>query len=202
MTPGLSGALGPLVVCHGKQGTYTRRKAVYNSEKLSPKQQAQLLKFGLANRFVNSIKELAMQSFFDPRGLHGQASAVSFTMRNAIAGEHPNFYLYHQMLYTSLGTLPGPINAQVVASNETLTYTWQNPDQYGIAKPNDLAIVVAYNETSNASYYLIGPAIRSQQMASLYLPAEKDQSLHTWLSFLNHSRTDASTSVYTGLINL
>jgi len=199
----LSGNLGPVVLCHWKGKPYLRKRPNYNPDNLSPAQKAQLAKFGLAGTFVNSIKELAKQSFFDSRGdLNPYNRAQSYTARNAVAGEYPDFFLTHEMIYVSYGNLPGANNPEVATTDEGLHFRWTNDRHPGMAKANDLVIVVAHNEITRASYFLVGPATRSMQEASLPVPGEKGEALHTWLGFINAAGTDASRSIYTGKIKI
>ena len=199
--PGLSGSLGQVVFCKWKDTVYVRRRPTYNRDNRSPKQLAQQEKYAVAAPFLQSIKELAKQSFFDPRSnVHPSNSARSLTVRNAIAGEYPNLYLVHEMLYLAYGNLPGPENPEVYAGEEAAHFTWQNQSLPGIAKANDAAILVAFNPETNACYYSIGGVTRSMEKGTLSIPVQGGQELHTWLAFVNASRTDASRSVYTGKI--
>jgi hypothetical protein len=121
---GFSGKVGNVVGGTWKGVDYMRSKASRRNFKPTQPQLEQQLKFALVVRFVQTITSLVEISFgnFAVRK-SGFNSAVSYTLKNAVAGAYPVYTIQYADALVSRGDLPNVL-APAVTSGAASILTW------------------------------------------------------------------------------
>ena len=201
---GFSGKVGNVVGGTWKGIDYMRSKSNRRNFIPTQPQLEQQLKFALAIRFVQTMSGLVEISFrnFAVRKT-GINSAVSYTLRNAIAGVYPVYTIQYPDALVSRGDLPNVLAPAVTSgAGSIVTWSWTNNSGVGIAKPTDKAILVAYCPATNQCIYTTGSASRSAITDSLNLAAFTRQDVHTWIGFISEDGQNVASSFYTGLVTV
>lgn len=143
---GFSGKVGTVIGGTWKGIDYMRSKSNKTNFKPSEAQLAQQLKFGLSIRFVQSMSGLVEFSFrnfaIKQTGIN---SALSYTLKNAVAGIYPTYNIVYSDVLVSRGDLPNALAPSVVSgAGSILTFIWMDNSGVGVAKATDKAILAAY----------------------------------------------------------
>lgn len=199
----LSGKIGPVVGASWRGINYVRARPKRGKTKkpLTVKQQEQHAKFILLQRFQMNMKELIMLGYKKHAvRMTEMNSALSFHMKNAVTGEHPDLQIVYSQILVSRGDLPN-VPAATVSSTATgqLAFSWKSNSKTGMAKDTDKAIVVAYcEELSSCVHQVIFS--RKEENAILGVPLFSGYTVHTWLSFITANEKDIATSIYVGKV--
>lgn len=202
---GFSGTVGTVVGSSWQGIDYIRSRPTYRKDRqFTTEQVDQQLKFGLVTRFSHSLADLLNLTYkrYSKRQT-ARNSAVSYLLKNAVAGSSPHFYLNYAKVLVSRGLLLGAKEARAMAGpGTTITITWGNNAGAGGAKTNDRAIVVAYCPELEQSCYAITAARRSSGTTSLEVSGFMGCRVHTWLSFMTENGKGMANSVYAGALDL
>lgn len=200
VTGALSGSIGPIVATSWKGIPIVRTKPKKGTKRKSTEAQAATrIKFGVATRFLRSMRDL-LEIGFQNEAIEktGTNAAISYTMKHAIKGNYPDFSIACDRVLISRGCLNNAATCTVSpAANETLQFTWTNAELTGKATLADKAILVAYSEEYGDLVYNTGPE-RGAGTAILEMPAFKGIKVHTWFSFISADEKDVATSMYCG----
>lgn len=198
---GFSGKVGTVVGGNWKGIDYMRSKG-NGSRNANPTQaqHAQQLKFALSMRLLQTMSALLAISFrhFAVKKT-GINSALSYTLKNAIAGTYPNFSISYPDLLVSRGDLPNVLApTATMGAGGVLTYAWTDNSGVGIAKATDKAILVAYCPELNQTIYTTGSADRSVLTDTLLLAPFTGRQVETYIGFISESNLNVAASIYTG----
>jgi len=195
----LSGKLGNVIGSDWKGIDYIK-SAPGPNESATPAQLATRLKFGIACRLMLPVKELLQVSFRNGKIKMSEFnSAISYTIKNALCGEYPNYYVDYSQLLLSRGDMPGVKNPSVaVDGKENIRFTWTNNSGTGKAKASDRVILAAYCEELLCCAYTIGSASRGDGSATLRAPGLSGRNVHAYIGFVTKDGKDIASSVYTG----
>lgn len=201
---GFSGKVGNVVGGNWKGIDYMRSKANRRNFTPTQAQLEQQVKFALAIRFIQTMSGLAEISFnsFAVRKT-GVNSAVSYTLRNAIAGSYPVYSIQYPDALVSRGDLPNVLAPSVApAAAGIITWNWTDNSGVGIAKATDKALLVAYCPALNQCIYTTGSASRSAVTDSLNLSAFSGQQVQTWIGFISLDSQNVANSIFTGEVTV
>jgi hypothetical protein len=197
---GFSGKVGNVIGGNWKGIDYMRSKASRRNFKPTQRQLEQQLKFALAIRFVQSMSGLAEMSFgnFAVRKT-GINSAVSYTLRNAIAGTYPVFNIQYPNVLVSRGDLPNALAPTVTTGpGSMITWSWTDNSKVGIARATDKALLAVYCPAFNQCIYTTGSAARNALTDSLNLGSFSGQDVHCWIGFISEDGGRVASSLYNG----
>ena len=130
-------------------------------------------------------------------------NAVSYTIKNALSGVYPDYYIDFSLLLLSRGDLPNvKTPAAAAQAGGNIGFTWTDNSGTGKAKPGDKVILVAYCEELFCCAYSSGSATRSAGSSTLKVPGLTGRKVHTYIGFLSADGKDIASSIYTGEIQL
>lgn len=125
-------------------------------------------------------------------------AAKSYNMLNALDA---NGDIDCTKICLTFGSLIGAENPSVVKDDAGLHFRWENNAANNWVRENDQVMVIAYNVIAQRAYFKLSGARRSDGMETIEIPAfEKDNELHTWISFIADNRQSIAMSSYTGNI--
>lgn len=201
---GFSGKVGNVIGSNWKGIDYMRSKSSRRNSKPTQPQLEQQLKFALVVRFVQTITGLVDISFgnFAVRK-SGFNSAVSYTLKNAIAGTYPVYSIQYADALVSRGDLPNVLAPAVtVGAAGLVTWSWTDNSGVGIARATDKALLAAYCPAFNQCVYTTGSASRNAITDGLNLAAFSGQDVHTWIGFISEDGQNVASSLYTGMVRV
>jgi hypothetical protein len=101
----------------------------------------------------------------------------------------------------TFGSLMGVANPVVLKDDVGLHFSWENNAGNSWLRETDQVMVMAYNVKDQQVYFKLSGTRRSDGMESIEIPAfEKDNELHTWISFISDDRQHIAMSTYTGMV--
>lgn len=197
---GFSGKVGNVVGSSWKDIQYIRsRPAKYNDAKTK----SQVKQRG---RFTLAMGSLRTFTPFLRVGFQSQASgrmtafnaAMSYNMKNAVKGEKENVALDYVSVRVARGDLEGATGIRAEVVDGALHVNWDSTAS-GNARPDDVAMVLAYNPAKELSVYDLNGGKRAASTAVLPLPSDwEGDALHAYLVFKSADGADVSESVYLG----
>lgn len=201
---GFSGKVGNVVGGTWKGIDYMRSKSNRTNFNPSQAQLEQQLKFGLSIRFVQSMSGLVEMSFRNYAiKMTGINSALSYTLKNAVAGVYPIYNIVYSDVLVSRGDLPNVLGPAVVSGVGSLvSFSWTDNSGVGIAKPTDKAILAGYCPAFNQCIYTTGSASRSALTDELNLSTFSGQLVETYIGFVSQDGRNIASSLYTGQVTV
>ena len=125
-------------------------------------------------------------------------AAKSYNMLNALDA---NGEIDCAKVCLTLGSLLGAEKPNVVKDDVGLHFSWENNTANNSIRETDQVMVIAYNVKAQRTYFKLSGARRIDGMETIEIPAfEKDNELHTWISFISDDRQSIAMSSYTGNI--
>lgn len=116
----------------------------------------------------------------------------------ALKGEYPDVEIDYAKAIFSLGEMP-LTEVKVAMIEAGLVFSWDPDYQAKGINPTDRVMMIAYCPEKKYAFFEIDGARRKE--GSDYLPLlrySKKVKIHTYVSFISASRTNISTTVYTG----
>lgn len=201
---GFSGKVGNVVGGTWKGIDYMRSKSNRTNFNPSQAQLEQQLKFGLSIRFVQSMSGLLEMSFRNYAiKMTGINSALSYTLKNAVAGVYPIYNIVYSDVLVSRGDLPNVLGPAVVSGVGSLvSFSWTDNSGVGIAKPTDKAILAGYCPAFNQCIYTTGSASRNALTDELNLSTFSGQLVETYIGFVSQDGRNIASSLYTGQVTV
>lgn len=175
-------------------------------------QQQQRGKFSVVLRFVQAhIQQI--RTGFKPwaDNITAYNAAMSYNLKYATTGEHPNRSIDYKKVLISRGDLPVVDNLMAsVAGPGSLLLEWAGSTLLAGAHPRDKLMVSVYNETDNVSLAYDSVAERAACSADLDTPAEWAGKTVQVLVFLIavaaygavESKSQVSNTVWAGTVEL
>jgi hypothetical protein len=200
---GARGAVGSLVFGKWKGKRTVRMKAIRTSKSFTEQQQIQREKFSIASRFINSMTGLLKITYADQaKNMSGNNAAFAKVIKNKITGVYPNLAIDYASVLIAAGSLVGVGQPATVSAgtNGILTFNWADNSGVGEGKPDDLIVLVAYSEELAATDFVIGPATREANTATMNASRLLGKEVHTWLTVISPDKV--ANSVYTGKVTV
>ena len=127
--------------------------------------------------------------------------AMSYNLRNAIAGEFPAFKINYALVAMGVGDLLN-LEKPTISSESTgrLTFSWKDNSNEGSARATDQSFAALYcEELQRWEIRNEGPQ-RNAGSYTLDVPAFSGKAVHTYIGFLSANTKFVTTSLYAGLI--
>ncbi|MCF8219014.1 MAG: DUF6266 family protein [Bacteroidales bacterium] len=198
---GLSGRISNLVAGSWKGISYFRSRPSGFHDPKTKAQIQQRTRFKLVLDFIRPVKEFIKLSFRQYAiNMTEYNKAMSWNMKNAIAGAPPDLHLDYSAVLLSHGDLTPPQNAHYTLTSPTVvSVQWDDNSDQGSAKPTDYALLVAYNEDKQHSVWIANGPKRKDKAALLQLPSDyKGDTIHVYFAFARHDYSISSDSIYLG----
>ncbi len=198
---GFSGKVGTVIGGSWKGIDYMRSIPASVANPRTAAQVQQRTKFTTAIGFLQSMTSFLRVGFKNYAiKMTAFNAAMSYTLKNAVFGEDPDFFIVYPDALVSRGSLPGALNgaaASTVAGQ--IDITWTDNSGEGTALAGDLANVVVYNPTKEQAVTVIGGNTRSSGAQSVTIPASfAGDEVHVYLAFQTDNQSDVSNSTYLG----
>jgi hypothetical protein len=201
---GISGKLGNTIGASWKGIHYLRIKPASVANPNTPKQQDQRLKFITTLKFLQPLHAAVNAGYrrFAVK-MSPFNSAFSHTIRNAIAGNFPDYEINYGSALLSRGKLT---KAEQPQADCTVTgkvdFSWTPNSTSGNAMITDKAMVVIFNPDKNEAVIRENAATRGDGTVQVDVPATfAGNTVHTWLSFISDDGL-VSDSTYAGEVDL
>jgi hypothetical protein len=200
----ISGKVGSVVGGTWKGIDYVRSKQGSRSGPPSPAQLEQQEKFKLVTRFISSLGGLLMFTFKNyAHEMTGANSAMSYTIKNAVVGNYPNYELDYSRVLVSRGDLPNVGNPLATAeAGSKVKFVWTNNAGVGKAMLTDKMIVLVYCPEMNLCIYTTGSTTRSTTQQELDVATFSGKVVHTYVGVTSENGKDIASSFYTGQLTI
>lgn len=198
---GFSGKVGNVIGGNWKGIDYMRVKAASIANPQTDGQVYQRSRFSTVLQFLQPLKG------FIKIGFHNYAikmtefnSAMSYNIQKAVIGVYPDFVIDFDNALISRGGLTAALNPTSDSPEAGLVqFNWVDNSIDGNARPNDLAMVLAYNPTRNEAVFITNGAARSVGTQTLIVPNQyTGDTVHTFIAFISADGKDVSNSRYVG----
>ena len=198
-----SGKVGTVVGSSWNGIDYMRSLPRPSSKAPTDLQLIQRVKLALATGFLRPVSALVNIGYKSLAVKQtGFNVATAQVIADAFTGIYPDLEIDYSKVLISKGNLTGAWNA-VAASNaaNTLNLSWTDNSGSGTGKPDDKAVLLAYNAEQNQYVYTINGGERSTGVDSLLLPANfSGDTVHIWIAFIAADKKTISTSIYAGTV--
>lgn len=200
---GFSGKVGNVVGGKWKGVDYMRVKA---SNVTNPKTEGQLAQRG---KFQTVLGFLQPNIEFVKAGFKNEASkmtefncAMSYNLKNAVTGDHPDYSIDYSKALLSKGTLATAAGT-AIASTESgkVNFTWSDNSTDYNANGTDKAMLLVYIPTLQQAIAVTDGEARTVGSIDINLPANfVGQSVECFIAFKTADGTKVSNSVYIGSV--
>jgi len=204
---GVSGTVGPVVGAIVRGVATLRSKPKKSTKPAKESQIQQRTKFGIATKFIKSIKRMVDIGFQAYNKTMSPANAaVQELLANAITGVSPNYTIDFPKVVFSKGGLYDALTLRVMPPlpDLELRFTWnpaELPSEEALQYADDRIAFVLYDEVTGRFITLLGAAARSAGTYQLSVPfVFEGATLHVWAFFVNPEGTDVSNSQYLGTV--
>ena len=198
-----SGKVGTVVGSSWNGIDYMRSLPRPSSKAPTDLQLIQRVKLALATGFLRPVSALVNIGYKSLAVKQtGFNVATSQVIADAFTGIYPDLEIDYSKVLISKGNLTGAWNA-VAASTaaNTLNMSWTDNSGSGTGKPDDKAVLLAYNAEQNQYVYTIDGGSRSSGADSLLLPVNfSGDTVHIWIAFIAADKKTISTSIYAGTV--
>ncbi|HEY3372254.1 MAG TPA: DUF6266 family protein [Prolixibacteraceae bacterium] len=202
---GISGKVGKFVYSSWKGKPYVRSAAEHITNPMTQGQLEQRARFTLILRFLRPLTLFLREGFYRKQGsISPFNSAMSYHLKNAVAGTYPDYRIDYSKVLVSRGNLPGASNpaARLSPAGE-IEFTWENNSIDSDAMPDDRALLLVYNSNKQEVVSIVGGNLRvnGSQLVALPSTFEGDE-LHCYIAFQNVYKLIVSDSQYLGRIRI
>ena len=197
---GFSGTVGTVIGGSWRGIEYMRSRPGRRTTASSQKQKEQQAKFALMVKFQQPFNDLLKYTFGSYAiRMTGPNSALSYNLRNAVAGTYPDYEVNYSMFLLSRGDLPNALNpAATAGAAGEVNFAWTNNSGTGKAMATDTAMVVIHCPELNQSIYAVGEATRADGELTMEVSNYSGKTVQTWIAFFSETGKDIATSIYTG----
>jgi hypothetical protein len=198
-----SGKVGTVTGTYWKGIPVMKGNTVRKRSSMSEGQLQQQAKFKIAAQFVYTMKELLAFSFGRfANTMTGVNSALSYNLKNAVAGDYPDFSIDYSKALVSRGDLVNEGQVSASAGTDQVVFTWTDTAGEGSSSASDRAVLVVYCEALKKAAYTVSEVSRSAGSATIQVPRFKGQVVQTWLAFKQAKGSEVSDSRYTGELTI
>ena len=199
----VSGKIGNLV-SYTLNGTNVIRKIGRSTKPPTNAQRAVRKKLKLVNEFLNPIFGFIKVGFSfaaECTGKYPHNVALSYNIKNAMAGEYPNITLDYSKAMVSMGTLTPAINPVVSKLENGIEFTWEVASDMDWKIKNDRAMLLLYfPDSSNAIYFLSGAKRPEGKDFMELAPAYLSEVMQCYIAFYADDKQSLSDSVWAGAL--
>lgn len=199
---GFSGKVGNVIGASWKGIHYIRIKPASVANPRTEGQVNQRTKFSATLAFLQpSLAFLKVGYKFYASKRSAFNAAMSYVIQNAITGTAPNFSVDPATALLSRGKLTGASGTSGAHSGGTLTVSWTDNQAEGNARPDDKALLLAYNPTRKESIMDLDAATRSAASGTLTIPAHyAGESVEVYMAFEAADGGMVSNSTHVGTV--
>lgn len=208
----LQGINGPFI---GKVGTAVgtiwkgipvmRSTPVKRKKPFTEGELRQHARFRLINNFLNPLADLFKVTFkSEAIQVSEYNKAVSYNIKNAIAGVYPDFSIDYEAVLLGRGDLPGALSHALNSpAPGQLRISWTGNVGKGKAKATDRTYAAIYVEELRQWIYDDLPeASRSSELLIPDIAKMAGYTLHVYLGFISADGREVSNSAYLGSIRI
>lgn len=200
---GFSGTVGTVIGGNWKGIDYMRSMPNKKTGSSSQAQLEQQAKFGIMIKFISSMTGLLMETFKNYAvKMTGQNSALSYNLKNAIAGTYPAYSIDYTKILVSRGDLPNAISPTAAKSGTNVAFSWTDNSGTGKAKTTDNTVLVVYCADTNQAIYTVGTSNRGDGSESLDCSNFAGKTVQTFIGFMSVDGKEIATSMFTGQLSL
>jgi hypothetical protein len=199
---GFLGVIGNVEGYMSKGEYFVRSRRCKSLVPRSEKQLASQMKMTLVNQFLRTLFSYVQVGFggsITSERSSGYNMAVSFNMKNAIAGQYPDYYLDYSLVRVSEGPISNEgVHTDVSVGEDHLVFTW-TPDYN---RGGDHVMLLAYAPQLNEAVYKLCGEARIAGRDVLMMPDETwaGKAIEVFLSFVSEDRKECSNSIYLGRV--
>ena len=195
---GFSGKVGNVIGATWKGISYIRIKPVSVANPRTEGQVNQRNKFSATLAFLQPSLAFIKQGYkFYASKQSAFNAAMSYVIQNAITGTAPNFSVDPATALLSRGKLTAATGTSATFLDDELTVNWTNNQAEGNARPDDVAMLVAYNATKQESVIDLEASTRSASPGVLSIPASYvGDTLEVYLAFQSADGSMVSNSTH------
>ncbi|MGD9928729.1 MAG: DUF6266 family protein [Mangrovibacterium sp.] len=200
---GFSGKVGTVIGGSWKGIDYMRSIPASVANPRTAAQVQQRTKFTTAIGFLQSMTSFLRVGFkYYAIKMTAFNAAMAYTLKNAVYGEDPEYFIVYSDALVSRGSLTGAMNGAAASTVPgQVNITWTDNSDEGTALAGDLANVVIYNPTKDQAVTVIGGNTRSSGAQSVTTPATfAGDEVHVYLAFQTANQSDVSNSAYLGQV--
>jgi hypothetical protein len=126
-------------------------------------------------------------------------AAMSYNVKNAVTGVFPDYEMDYSNILVSRGSLLPAENADAVAAERSLNFTWSDNSGVSNATETDQAMALVYNGTKGESVFSTTTGDRSSGSATLNVPENWiGDTVEVYLGFISENGSLVANSVYLG----
>ena len=201
---GFSGKVGNVIGASWKGIHYIRIKPVTVANPRTEGQVNQRAKFSATLAFLQpslAFVKVGYKFYANKRSAFN--AAMSYVIQNAIIGSSPNFSVDPAAALLSRGKLTGAVGTSADLVVDQLTVDWLDNSVDGNARPDDKAMLLAYNANRQESVINLEAGTRATGSGTLEIPvAPSGDTLEVYLAFqaADGSMVSNSTHVETVVI--
>ncbi len=197
---GFQGTVGTVVGSSWKGIDYMRSKSHNVTNPRTELQQMQRGKMALTAQTLRPLLGY-LRIGFKNEAVRKSAynAAFSYTIRNAISGNFPDYEIDYSKMLVARGTLESAENIAVSAADGAFTFTWDDNSGLFTAKATDIAMPLVWNTTKKLAIYGTNPASRAEGSTTMTVPKSwATDSCVLYLAFVSVDGEKVSDSLYLG----
>lgn len=201
---GFSGKVGSVIGSSWNGKSYMRGKAVSIKNPNTAKQQMTRAKFTLAISTLRPVAPFIRIGFKGyANGKTAYNAAMSYTFKNAITGEFPEYSIDYAKLLVSRGSLAGANSFDVESTSGKIKISWDDNSDMGNARLSDIAMIAIINPGKGEASYITEGAPRSFGYEEV--PVNQfwtGDEVEVYLSFISEDEKQISNSTYCGSVTV
>lgn len=202
---GFSGKVGKIVGSPWRDKYVIRSVPKKTQKKPTAKQQLVRARFSLVTQFLNPLRQIVGSYYGHPQKSKSPYDlAVSYHLREAIKEDDNTFSIDYPKVIISKGVLTGIQSPELTspAANK-LHLDYVDNSGLGLAKEDDLLLVVAYAEELNQMMTVTPAGTRAEGSVEMEMPVFwSGKEVQVWAFFTDADGKRASTSTYLGEISV
>ncbi|WP_158796182.1 DUF6266 family protein [Pedobacter sp. L105] len=206
---GLSGKVGPIVVCKGKDKSIVKILPKKTTKAPKLPQLSQRAIFKMVKQFIDQTQQVMRIGYYDY--LHTERplnAATAYHLKNAVIGVYPDFTMDAVKIKVSRdqGGLKQEFNATVsIDAGDILKVSWDFATIYNpfemLKRKLDQAVLLIFDETKQLTSSRIGEVTRAAGKLEVSLPkAFQGDQLHCYFFFAAEDGKVSNTQ-YLGVIS-
>lgn len=196
-----SGKVGPVVGATWRGKDVMRSLPRKSSKPATLNQKLQRDKFTMVTEFLTPLNPIVSRYFGSNTELKTRLNqAMSYTMKEAVTYNDPDFEWEYNRALISRGNLIGLNNGAAAAgAGQSITITYSNNSGIGDAEATDQLVVAVYEPTSKTTLYSLNAGTRTLGTGTLAVPAFlSGLKVHVWATFASADEKKYATSEYLG----
>lgn len=198
-----SGKVGEVIGSSWKGIPYVKARPSSFHDAKTPRQLTHRMRLQTAHGVARSIKQILEIGFRNVTGAQTPYNnAVSHLMKNALVGEYPEVGIAPSKVVVSQCKLAGAGDcSHSVEEDGTVRFSWSEPFPEGNARPEDQAILLAYNFTQLQGVSSL--VCRKDKVGRIeVLENWRGDSIACYIFFASVSNESVSNSKYLGMAEL